>query len=204
MIRVTDDPRPSPDVPDFERVPCPFVIIEDDREGLPYKFRAIRNLYDRKRRYLDITTKRARLKSGDYSILGFEERVAVERKSKTDLFSTLGQGRERFILELERLARMPFAAVVVEAEWLEILTDPPSFSQLNPKTVFHSVNAWTQRYPGIHWFTVPGRDLGEQFTFRILERWYRDNVSSVSSKERKANRGDRDSRLDLDNRTNGG
>lgn len=114
------------------------------------------------------------LRQGDYSLWGCHDRVAVERKSKADLFATLGQGRDRFERELERMASLEFAAVVVEAEWSEVLSDPPRHSDLNPKTVFRSVIAWQQRNPWIHWWFVGGRRMGEVTTLRILERFWKD------------------------------
>lgn len=114
------------------------------------------------------------LVTGDYTIDGFEHALAVEKKSLADLFGTVGQGRERFERELDRLNRLDFAAVVVEAEWSTILTDPPRHTQLCPKTVFRSVLAWQQRWRGVHWWFCDGRRHAEVTTFRILERWYKD------------------------------
>ena len=64
------------------------------------------------------------------------------------------------------------AAVVVEAEWSEVLGSPPPHTQLTPKTVYRSVIAWQQRYPSIHWWFCADRRLAEVTTFRILERWW--------------------------------
>lgn len=122
----------------------------------------------------NVPIRRVTLKSGDYSLLGFEEKVAVERKSTADLFGTIGQGRERFERELARLQEMDFAAVVVEAGWGEILDNPPLYTQLPPKTVFRSVLAWQQRYRGVHWVMCDSRRLAEVTTFRILERFWRE------------------------------
>ncbi|MDE2097140.1 MAG: ERCC4 domain-containing protein, partial [Patescibacteria group bacterium] len=116
------------------------------------------------------------LKSGDYSLLGFENRIAIERKSLSDLFSTLGQGRDRFHRELERLAATDyqFAAVVCEADWATVLASPPERSMLRPKTVFRSVIAWQIRYPLVHWWFCPGRAFAEKVTFRLLERFWKE------------------------------
>jgi ERCC4-type nuclease len=97
--------------------------------------------------------------------------IAIERKSQADLFGTLGQGRERFERELERLAGLLWAAVMVEADWAEVLSGFDR-SRLNPKTIHRSVIAWQQRYPSIHWWFCGDRRLAEVTTFRILERWW--------------------------------
>ncbi len=134
----------------------------------------------RDRRHYTIQTTRAHLTTGDYSIVGHESRVTVERKSLGDLFTTLGKaGRRRFVAELARLAAFEFAAVVIEAEWSTILLSPPERSRLDPKTIFHSVAAWTVRYPRLHWVTVPGREFGEVATARLLDWWYRTYATTV-------------------------
>lgn len=57
---------------------------------------------------------RATLKTGDYSIEGQEDNIAIERKSLGDLFGTLGKGHSRFKKELERVQSLKYFAIVVE------------------------------------------------------------------------------------------
>lgn len=149
----------------------------DNREKLPYTFDGLRADAREGGGPLAVPVKVATLASGDYSLEGFETRIAVERKSLADLFGTIGQGRERFERELARLNEFEFAAVVVEAEWSEILSGGPIHSKLSPKTVFRSVNAWEQRYTRVHWHFLPGRDIAEVKTFRVLERFQRTIAS---------------------------
>lgn len=160
-------------------LPSPFIVQVDSREQSPYAFLGLLSDVREGSRVLDVRTHVAALASGDYSILGHGDRIAVERKSCNDLYGTLGQQRERFVRELERLALMRYAAVVVEAEWSEILTHPPRHSKLEPKTVFRSVIAWQQRYPSVHWLLCPDRDFAEAMTYRVLERYWRDHVREV-------------------------
>lgn len=160
-------------------ITSPFTVTVDTREQHPYDFAGLRADARQGGWLLTVTTQAATLASGDYSILGHEGCVAVERKSKADLFGTLSQGRERFVRELERLACMPFAVVVVEAEWSEVL-EGATFSRLKPKTVYRSVIAWQQRYPNVHWWFVPGRAFGMATTYRVLERWWRERQGCKS------------------------
>jgi ERCC4-type nuclease len=100
----------------------------------------------------------------------------VERKSAADLFGTLAGGRRRFVRELERLQeRCEYAAVVVEADWETLFTTPPEYSRLPPRNVFRSVVAYQQRYPRVHWWFCPGRRFAELTTFRVLERFWRED-----------------------------
>ena len=123
------------------------------------------------------------LPAGDYSIQGYGARIACERKSKADLFGTIGQGRDCFVRELERLNSYDFAAVVVEAELSEILTDPPRHTELSPKTITRSVIAWQQRFPRVHWCFLPGRAAAQVWAYRVLDRYWRDVIEPELHKE---------------------
>lgn len=159
----------------LEPLTVPFRIVIDTREQFPYSFTGIEGDAKEKRRPLVIPTVVATLQSGDYAIDGFATEIAVERKSKIDLFGTLGNGRDRFVRELERLQEMTYAAVMVEADWEAVMKVPPLHSNLNPKTVYRSVIAWQQRFPRIHWWFVPDRRFAEITTFRILQRFFKEN-----------------------------
>lgn len=54
------------------------------------------------------------LKTGDYSIKGHEEHIAIERKSMGDLFGTLGGGHKRFKKELERAKNLDYFAIIID------------------------------------------------------------------------------------------
>lgn len=60
------------------------------------------------------------LATGDYSVKGLEHVVSVERKSLPDLLACVGQERERFDREVQRLLAYPTRALVVEATWQDI------------------------------------------------------------------------------------
>lgn len=150
----------------------PAAVIIDTREQRPFRFDAVPGTV--------VRTVTAGLPSGDYSLDGYESAVAVERKGIGDLFNTVGQGRQRFVRELARLAGYRFAAVVVEAEWSAVIDDPPRHTALKPRTVYRSVLAWQQRYPVVWWF-CPGREFAEYTTFRILERFWRERQAEAGA-----------------------
>jgi ERCC4-type nuclease len=60
------------------------------------------------------------LTTGDYSVQGLETVVAVERKSLGDLLGCIGQYRERFDREVQRLLAYSCRAIVVEATWPDL------------------------------------------------------------------------------------
>ncbi len=99
--------------------------------------------------------------------------MAGERKSLLDAYGTFGQGRERFERELEKLSRLRFGFVVIEADWDTICCRPPSRSKLKPKTVIRSMAAWAVRY-GVHFYWCPNCAAAEKWTFILLERFWND------------------------------
>ena len=117
------------------------------------------------------------LATGDYSIIGYESKIAVERKELSDLFNTLGRNRDRFDAEMQRLSEMDYAAIVIEASWPEICRPKEARgeawrSKLNPRSVWGTVFSWAQKYPKVHWFTMGTRRLAEIAVYEILNRWY--------------------------------
>ncbi len=158
-----------------------FTILIDTREQAPYQFTGFTTDKSSRggQRPLIIQTRVVGLQTGDYSIEGFQDQVAVERKSLEDLYGTLGQGRERFERELERLSKMDRAAVVVEASLGLTLTSPPERSRLSPKSVFRSINAWRIDIPSIHWIFCDDKRLAERQTYWFLARWHAKRAAAV-------------------------
>lgn len=154
---------------------APYTVIVDSREQSPFHFTGYRSDARQSYRPLVIPVEIAALASGDYSLLGFENRVAVERKSLQDAYSTFAQNRERFERELDRLNALEFAGVVIEASWPAIIHRPPERSKFLPKCFFRSVIAWQVRYPKVHWWAAETRSFAERVTLRWLERFYLDD-----------------------------
>lgn len=112
-------------------------ILIDNREQSPFTFQH--------EKYAGTVTESGTLDTGDYSLVGLTDRVAVERKSLPDLVACLGRERERFERELQRAAAFDAFAVVVEASWAD-LAGGQYRSQLNPHSACQSVLAFTARY----------------------------------------------------------
>lgn len=177
------DPEPSITKPTRKRTPrsptvtAPFTVVIDTREQAPFSFQGMTADANKQHKPLVVPVEFRGLSTGDYSVAGLENFICIERKSAADLYSTLGQGRDRFEREHERMkemvARGGWCAVVVEAGMNALLTQPPAGSRLNPKTVFRTSIAWQQRY-GVPWVFLDGRRLAEVWTYRSLERFWMD------------------------------
>jgi hypothetical protein len=164
---------------------APFTILVDGREQARYPFTGLRADAAQHNRSLIVPSRWAHLKTGDYTIEGLENLVAVERKSLADLYSTLGQHRDRFEREHERLACMAAAAVVIEADWETILFRPPERSRLLPKTVFRTALSWQSKY-GVPWLAMGSRELAEIATFRFLELFYKHRLLAEKTREKES------------------
>ena len=146
-----------------------FVIIQDTREQLPYTFKGIR-LHGKP---IEIPVLVGTLHTGDYSVLWMEDEICVERKSVSDFYGTITRGRERFERELERMATMKRAAVVVEGRFSDLATDPLFFgSRVNPESVTGSVASFWTRY-GVPCFFLDSRPAAEAFTFKLLHKYFK-------------------------------
>ena len=87
-------------------------IIIDSREQNPLTFRKSKTVED-------VIIKK--LNAGDYSIEGYENRIAFERKSPNDLFQTIGKGNKRFQQELMRTINYDYFAIIIECSFKNCL-----------------------------------------------------------------------------------
>jgi DNA excision repair protein ERCC-4 len=81
------------------------------------------------------------LTTGDYSVQGLETIVAVERKSLADLLGCIGQHRERFDREIQRLIAYPVRAIVVESTWADLERGEWQ-SKITPASAIGSLLGW--------------------------------------------------------------
>jgi hypothetical protein len=96
--------------PDLVPPPSDFRVVVDTREQAP--------LFSG-----EPWSVRGTLHTGDYSLLGHEGEVCLERKSLEDAYGTFGRGRERFERELERMRVYRTKAILIEGTYADVL-DP--------------------------------------------------------------------------------
>lgn len=133
-----------------------FTIAIDTREQQPYVFAGA-------------VTKT--LPTGDYSIVGLEDRVTVERKSKADAYGSVGGGRARFRREFERLARYDYAVVVIE-DTVQGFLQRPAHSKMNPRSAISTLLSWSVRYR-VPVFFAGDRVHSRALTQKLLQMYWR-------------------------------
>jgi DNA excision repair protein ERCC-4 len=132
--------------------PEQLTALVDTREKLPFDLSPL---------WMEIAT----LTTGDYSIKGLQDVIAVERKSLPDLLGCVGQHRDRFERELQRLLAFPARCVVVEAGWADIEAGAWA-NKLTPKQVSGSIAGWIAQ--GVPFVLCDSRDRAAWFTSRFL------------------------------------
>lgn len=137
-------------------------VIIDTREQTPYQFT----------RYPDVIVEPGTLTTGDYSLSGLEDRIALERKSLSDLTGTLTSGRERFQRECERGRGLDYFALVIEAAMEDVRTHNYR-SQMTPQSLLQTLAAYSVRY-GMHIHWCGNRAGGEYMVYSLLSKYLRE------------------------------
>jgi len=144
-------------------------ILIDSREQAPYAFQ----------RYEGVTVETATLQTGDYSLAGLQDRIALERKSIDDLTVTLTKGRERFERECERGRGFDYFGLIIEAS-LEDVRGHKYQSQMTPQSLLQSLAAFSVRY-GLHVHWCGNRAGGEYMTHAVLSKYLREAENRLAS-----------------------
>lgn len=129
------------------------VVIIDTSEQRPFVFR-------------NLPWVRQSLETGDYSIAGLVDYVAVERKSLTDLLGCFGTERERFKKTMQRMVAHPFRLLIVETDAETLRAGAWRHSSQSPAVVLGSLASWSCRYGLPIWLGGSPEACAE-----FLERW---------------------------------
>lgn len=149
--------------------PAAVTAICDTREQLPLDLSPLKTIS-------------GTLRTGDYSVLGLETQVCIERKSLSDLLGCMGGGRDRFEHELQRMLAYPTRAVVVESTWLE-LEDGNWPSKISTASAIGSVLGWIAG--GVPFLFVGDHDRAGVYVSRMLfiaaRRRWRESRGLISA-----------------------
>ena len=156
-MRYKKKPKPS----------APLKVIYDDREKRPWLF--LGKSYEMEKRRLPV---------GDYSLEGYEDRVAIEKKfGLAELFTDLeGRTRPRFEKFLIKLSKYEVKCIIVEQElsdlysaWCVLKSKAPKM-QMTPYTIIYWVSKIIIDY-GIPIVFVPKiKTDKERFVLGVFEQ----------------------------------
>ena len=105
------------------------------------------------------------LATGDYSIQGLQDVIAIERKSLGDMLSCVGTSRARFDREVQRLLAFPVRALVVEASWADIEAGEWR-SKVTPKAAEGSLLGWVAQ--GLPVIMAGSHERAGRYVARLL------------------------------------
>jgi ERCC4-type nuclease len=119
------------------KIPKPVVLI-DSRERYPFNFNRFPNwIADQKKQKLNV---------GDYSVQGMEDLLTIERKSLSDLITTLMQQRPRFFRLCEKMTEYRWRALFVEASYEEIKSPYGEYTLAHPNAVSGTLDALEAKF----------------------------------------------------------
>jgi hypothetical protein len=128
-------------------------IVVDTRERYPYRFAQ-----------QGAETVRGTVPAGDYAVLGPDGAVvaSVERKTLENLSTSLSDGT--LVFQLQRLAALPHAAVVVESRYAALF----KLEHVSGGWLADQLARLAVRYPDVPVVFADTRPHAEDWTFRFL------------------------------------
>lgn len=124
------------------------------------------------------------LDTGDYSVLGLEHVISVERKSMDDLLGCIGRERERFDREMQRILAYPVRSVVVEGTLAQIERGEYR-SKVHPNAAIGSIMSWQAK--GITFLFCEDHEtagrMTAKFLFSAARARYRESLPFLNSLE---------------------
>ena len=134
--------------------PIPQIIV-DSREQKPFHFEGH-------------TLIESKLEYGDYS-LHPNNKLAVERKSLSDLYGTLSGGRERFEREIQKAKKLEgYIVVVVESTLNNMMYQKQKFGKASGEFIAHNMRKLLRQYDNLQFVFCDGREEAKNKTLHIL------------------------------------
>lgn len=117
------------------------------------------------------------LKYGDYTIKGFEDKFAIERKQMSDFYLYIGKERQsKTTGKMEAFKKIiqakGFVALVINADEEEVLSGF-MMSTLSPEVARQFLHVWRVRF-GLHVYTSKYKKSIERFVLDSMIRFYKE------------------------------
>jgi ERCC4-type nuclease len=141
-----------------------FILKVDTREQYPL-FGDLRKLPK------GLVIVRDELITGDYSVVGYEDEVCIERKMQGDFETFIGAGSKLTVEKLERMSKMFWSGLVIE-EYEEDLYELPISKYITREMVRNRLASIRVHY-GVHVLITPDRTYIERFVLDHLMRAYK-------------------------------
>lgn len=149
-----------------------YTIIVDTREQRPWSF-------------AHRATSKTKLDTGDYSIAGMEDIIAIERKQSVNEIAT-NIVETRFVNVLKRLSSIKYGFILLEFDLEDIFRYPigsnmPKHlwekSRIKPQFIMKHVLEWQMKY-NIHVLFCGDADNAEKTAEYIFDRVYKlENIN---------------------------
>jgi hypothetical protein len=150
--RTSRQARPNVAMPTARAAGQQLEILVDVHERYPWTFG-----------HQQATTRRQKLPAGDYAVAVDGAIVAaVERKSLTDLVSTMTAGKLRYLLA--ELAALSAAAVVVEDRYSAVF----KLERVRPAVIAEGLGEAAARFPSVPIVFTETRPLAQEWAYRFL------------------------------------
>jgi hypothetical protein len=148
------------------KIPDDFRIVVDTREQ--------QSIFEDGDELASIIETRV-LHEGDYSISGYEDRFAIERKKMSDLYAYCGREfRSKTQAKLERFRSMiemgGWVGLIIQATEYTVLSGH-SFSKLSPEVVRQQIASFEVKYGINVYFNLYSKNLRRWTLDRMLKFW---------------------------------
>ena len=157
--------NPGARIPRARALSGTLQVLTDTRERYPYRFTG-----------RDVQTERLALAAGDYAVASGEALIAtVERKAFGNFTTSLSDGTLAF--QMQRLAEVPTAAVVVEGRYsalFKLVHVPSGF-------IADALARLQVRFPEIQVVFADSRRFAEEWTYRFLVAAFADATRTNES-----------------------
>ena len=149
-----------------------IIVLIDSREQKKWEFP-------------DAATEIKALKTGDYSILGLEDKICLERKSLADMLGTLSLSKgnkphfDRFKRELIRMKDIPHKYIIIESSPIRIWKGT-RYSNMHPSTILSLLASISVEFD-VHIVFAETKSQAQYYAYKILNKVFRkyNGLSSV-------------------------
>lgn len=126
-------------------------VLVDSREKTPYKF--------------PCRTETTKLEAGDYTVAGYEDLIAIERKSHSDIYRCLSSDLSRFKKQIRKLSKRAIAFILIDTSLSAFLLGH-FYSSLRGEEAYHRLLSLMVDFPNVHFMFVENR--GAEICLKIL------------------------------------